>query len=442
MNRSERHARGYKPASESLETRVVLTSLKVIQAPHVQLLHNAFFGSLGYQLARPNAPVAPFAATSKPTFVDPSVAIIKGKNIAIGQSDYVAPNTILDASNGYLLIGTGSSIGSAANVQANPTKSTNGFGLIIGDSVLVGAGATLIGPGVIGASKGSAVQIGANAVIDQATIQPGAEVGALARVEPGIVIKTGFAVLPGADVTTQAEAQDPTLGKVVKITVPDSKVTARLTDTTALATGYTGLYQGQSATGPNAGTTSATVFNGSLAPVKGSSPAPGTLAGTTFSAGSPKFLAPANRFINPRGYTNPFYTFRLIGAVTFPKSDPFTVEQHVGKHTTIRADIDQPISIGAIGQIGEFVSIHGDRGSKITIGDNLDAGNHVVITGEGAVATSIGNDVSIGDESVVNSSTIGNGAQIGANVYIANSTIAPGQIVPAGSIIVNSKVVA
>ena len=61
---------------------------------------------------------------------------------------------------------------------------------------------------------------------------------ALARVEPGIVIKTGFAVVPGADVTTQAEAEDTALGKVVKITVPDTKVTARLTDfprTNALA---------------------------------------------------------------------------------------------------------------------------------------------------------------------------------------------------------------
>ena len=47
-----------------------------------------------------------------------------------------------------------------------------------------------------------------------AGVEAGAVVGALARVGPGVTVPSGMYVLPGANVTTNAEASQPSLGKV------------------------------------------------------------------------------------------------------------------------------------------------------------------------------------------------------------------------------------
>jgi len=434
MNRFDRRARHYRASTESLEARTVLSQT----APYVELLHNVLFGTLGSQPSRPNTPVAPFAATSNPTFFDPSGSIIAGNRMAFGTRDYVAPFAKLDARNGFIEVGSSTTIQDNATLIANPAKNTGGPGLILGDNVLIGAGATVIGPGQIGSPGGAAVSIGANAIIDRASVQAGAQVGALATVEPGVAILAGYRVLSGADVKTEAEATNPALGKVVIMTGADPILAQILTDNATLATGYTALYQGNSATGASPGTTATNVFNGSLAPVEGASQNPGAATVSFETAASPRFATFAGRL---RVYTSPFYRSRVIGAVTFTNNDPFTVERLVGRQTSIRGDEDQPITIGALGRIGDSVTIHGYRGGRITAGSNLILGTGAVLAATSAGNLVIGNAVSIGDHAVVNGSTIGTGANIGAFSSISNSTVPPGATIAPGTVLVNNRVV-
>ena len=53
-----------------------------------------------------------------------------------------------------------------------------------------------------------------------------AQLSALARVGPGVTVPGNMRVLPGANVTTNAEASTPALGKVVPITAADSTASA------------------------------------------------------------------------------------------------------------------------------------------------------------------------------------------------------------------------
>ena len=155
---------------------------------------------------------------------------------------------------------------------ANPAKFPGGPGLILGDNVLISAGASVLGPGQIGSPGGAATSIGANSVINNANVQAGAQVGALANVGPGVTILSGYRVLPGATVTTEAEATNPALGKVARLTGTDPVLTQILSDNVTLAAGYASLYQGNSATGASAGATVATVFNGQSRPCLGIEP--------------------------------------------------------------------------------------------------------------------------------------------------------------------------
>ena len=123
---------------------------------------------------------------------------------------------------------------------------------MIGGSVVIGFGATVLGPSTIGSYSGTSkpVSIGANALIDGATIEPGAIVSPLARVGPGVTVPSGYMVLPGADVTTNAEASNPKLGMVTPVTSSElATITKTLSANETLATGYVTLYQGNSATG-------------------------------------------------------------------------------------------------------------------------------------------------------------------------------------------------
>src|SRR5262249_54033562 len=80
--------------------------------------------------------------------------------------------------------------------------------VVIGDQVILAHNATIYGPATIGAPGGAPAFVGFNAIIDGATVQPGAMVSSLAKVAPGIVIPTGFKVLPGMYIQTQAQAED------------------------------------------------------------------------------------------------------------------------------------------------------------------------------------------------------------------------------------------
>ena len=165
--------------------------------------------------------VALLSARTNPatgTFIDPTAVIRGGRRFTIGSQDYVGPFVSLSAMNGAKI-----SMGNGSNLADNVVITAIGRGesVAIGDQVIVAHNATVEGPATIGAPGGAPTLVGFNAIIDGATVEAGAMVSGLAKVAPGIVIHTGFNVLPGMYVQTQAEADDPSLGKVVPVTAAD-----------------------------------------------------------------------------------------------------------------------------------------------------------------------------------------------------------------------------
>jgi carbonic anhydrase/acetyltransferase-like protein (isoleucine patch superfamily) len=468
MDRTKRR-RGYRPASEILEERTVLSGLV---APPVEFIHLGIYGSLGAQLARPNTPVAPYGATTTASFVDSSANIENGHHIVVGTTDYIAPWATLDGRRGIIEIGNASTVQDNATLVANTVAGNDTSGIIIGDNVYIAAGATVLGPSVIGAAHGGAnTEVGPGAVVNGAIISPGAEVGALAYVGPGVQVPAGYAVKPGAHVTTQAQASDPALGFVTKLTGTDTILANALADSASLAAqtagtgstafvGYTWLYQGQSATGASALSTSSTVFNGNLAVVEGVSPSPGfnfktttttnvtnaagavvgsftTPTTTTIASATPKFTNPANGHVT--GLSAPFYPGRIIGSVTFT-AGPLVIRPTIGFHDSIRFDEDVAGSIGAPAKLGRFVTIHPLRDGKVTIAAGLTTGDDVFLTADANGNLKIGSGVSVGSGSVLNGDTIGDNVVIGPDSYIVDSTIAAGTVIPAGTFEVKNVV--
>jgi len=439
-----------------MEGRLLLSRSTV---PPVNFNH-PYLHPLGVPLVRPNTPVAPYGALSTPvasskaSFIDPTVHIVNGNHVIINYRSFVGPFVTLDASSGFIKIGNGSSVLDNAVIQSNPQGVKNPTtSVIIGDNVSIGPGATVLGPSQISTFGTSLVtQIGPNALIDGATIMPGVIVGALARVGPGVTVPSGFEVLPGANVTTDAEASDPALGKVELTPAADyAAATQNVVNNQGLAAGYTTLYQGNSATGASPGVPASVtgVNNGNLAQVEGSSPEPGSAAtGLTF--------LPATQFIPvfpaPRGQQQPgqLYGFRarVIGQVIFHQQAR-QVAHHLGFHNSIRADLGQPITIGSITKTGNGVTINTPLASStttgtnglgpLTIDQNFQAGDGSVIQGAQGVSMNLGNNVNIGAGAVVVGTTIGPNSTVGPRAYLANSTFQANSNIPAGAIFINNQ---
>src|SRR5271157_5880366 len=300
-NRNSRRSVRFQPWNEVLETKQLLSGSSwppyVSNAELYSLLHDP----VGYPAVRPNTPVLPFGTAAKlATYIDPTAHIINGYAVIVGAPSFIAPYATLNAHGGIIKIGSGTVILDNSAIVANPLHPHTAPApqVSIGDHVLVLYGAQILGPSTIGA-YGSAVmptEIGPGALIDQANIEPGAIVSALARVGPGVTVPSRYLVLPGKNVTTNAEASDPALGMVRPVTSSDlTDISSKLTANQSLATGYNTLFQGQSATGADGFVPSTVtgVYNGNLATIEGASAEPGSAtASTAFlpPGASPKFL--------------------------------------------------------------------------------------------------------------------------------------------------------
>ena len=149
---------------------------------------------------RPNTPVLPYGIASKlATFIDPTSQINNGYAVIVGSPDFIAPYASLNAHGGIIKIGDDSDILDNASIVANPLHPHTAPApqVLIGNGVLVLYGAKIIGPSTVGAYGSSAAptEIGPGAVIDQANVEPGAIVSALARVGPGVTVPSGYVVL-------------------------------------------------------------------------------------------------------------------------------------------------------------------------------------------------------------------------------------------------------
>ena len=434
----------YRPSCERVEGRLLLSTV-----PHVSLRHPDLH-PLGFPAVRPNVPVLPYSANKAATFIDPSVGIVHGVHVIVGSHTLIAPYARLSAVTGLVKIGSGSAILDNATIISNPTHARRPTtSVLIGDFVAIGYGATVLGPSTIGVfgSSSQPTSVGANALIDGATIEPGAIVGSLARVGPGVTVPSGMYVKPGSNVTTNAEASNPALGKVTPVTASQiSSLTQQLLNDQALALGYTTLYQGDSSTGASLGVPANVkgVNNGYLPAVEGASSEPGSSNGVPFESKNP--ISPT--FLAPQGQQQPGDLFnfpaRVIGQVNFNQRAD-TVAGSLGRGDSIRADQGQPITFGSSLKLGNNVTIispldsaSASKKGKVTLYDNFQAGDNAVIEGGPKVNIAIGPNASIGAGAVILRSSLGLGSTIGARAYVADSTLPAHTVVPAGAIIIDN----
>ena len=482
----------FLPWGEGLEGRQLLNGSWPPYISHAELkalLHDP----TGNPVVRPNTPVLPFGmpvtvtstptftvtstpttnppftvtsgptaftVTSAPTFIDPTARIVNGYAVIVSTPGFIAPYSTLNAHGGAIKIGSGSVILDNASIVANPLHPHTAPAPVveIGNNVVIGYGAQVLGPSTIGAyGSAAATGIGPGAVIDQAIIAPGAYVSALARVGPGVTIPAGRLVLPGQTVANEGDLLDPT--KVVTIAgnplagqIRDELNQLRATNLT-LAAGYVQLYQGQSATGASPGVEAnvTTVFNGNLAAVEGAGQQPGSPTAAT------PFLPPgrgptyfSHRHDQVQGLLRSFRA-RATGRVVF-KTRAGQLAHRLGRSNSIRADQGQPpiaaqqINIGSIAHTGFGVTISAPLSgtqtgassgtSSFTIGQNFQAGTGAVILG--GPGRSIGDNVSIDAGAVVDGSSLRSGTTVGAGAYVLNfgtdkSNLLPTNI-PAGTI--------
>lgn len=470
----------FRPGLEPVEGRLLLSRAGALGP----------FGFLnnppGYHLVRPNTPVAPFGAPlATATFVDPTARIHNGNHVVVGQKTYVGPYAALDATYGFIKIGTGSEVLDDAFVTSTPpAQRPNPTGVLIGDKVSIGFGAQVNGPATVGAYGAAAkpTGVGPNAVVDGAVIAPGAVVGALAYVGPGVTVPAGTYVKPGASVASDADLADPAKASAVPATVL-ADLTTELARGAALANGYAFLYQGQSATGANPGVDPSVsgIFNGDLAAVLGTSQEPGPASptaptGITFepSRTGPKFPGPHNPQVEG---LLPNFPARITGDARFA-ARAHSVAHHLGKLNAFRADQGQPIQFADAPSTGRAVVVNSPLGGTtttttitgnptttvvggkttltlanavtttasvttggVTVGANFQAGDHAVVLGGPAGPYAIGDDVTVGASAVVSRSTLGAGVSVGAKSYVFNSRVAANTAIPPGTILINNQVV-
>jgi carbonic anhydrase/acetyltransferase-like protein (isoleucine patch superfamily) len=333
----------------------------------------------------------------------------------IGTQDYVAPFATLNALHGGTI-----TIGNASNVQDSVKISAIGpqASVVIGDQAILAHNATILGPATIGAPGGAPAFVGFNAIIDGATVQPGAMVSSLAKVAPGIVIPTGFKVLPGMFIQTQAEAQDIDLGKVAKVEMDDLIF---MNNVIHVNESFAEGYSEQALQSPSS------VFGiGPNPPTPPFSP----VSVTPVLAGVPTL--------------DPTFRDRIIGAV-FMTDSRSQLKRVVGHADSLRGDEATPFLIGKIAHMANHVTIHGLEFSNLVSGHGDSFGFHSVIHGgtdsgqSPNETTVIGSGVRVQNWAVVFRSTIGDNCVIGAYAYVDGSQLAPGTVVPRGAIIVNNQ---
>jgi carbonic anhydrase/acetyltransferase-like protein (isoleucine patch superfamily) len=335
------------------------------------------------------------------SFVDPTVTL--GPDTQLGRVVYVAPFARL---NGRVRIG------SESNVQDNVTLDGD---VTVGDKVILAHGCSVVGTSRVGASGGLPAFVGFNARVDGATVEPDAMVGIRARLGPGLTLHSGRKILPGRNVTTQAEADDPALGKVAPVT-PEDRVFMGgvLTVNRDLAVGYVQME----------------AFRPSY--VRGVGPDPS-------SPLNPEQIFPT---LGGQQVADPSFRNRIIGDLVM--ADPLGIlASKMGFRDSIRADEGGPFRFGTLASMGDEVTVHALEDSEITVGNNFRVGRHAVIHGgedhhlTPAAITTIGDNVSVGDEGVVFASVIGENCTIGDGAIVANTQLPANTVVPPKTIMIS-----
>jgi len=393
-----------------------------------------------------NRPVCPASAPAKTaSFLDPTARVTAPTHIELGPEVYVGPFAqLLAASDADIVFGAESNIQdnvvvrartvrSAATAQAQRSAGLRA-GIRTGERVILAHGSSVVGParlGVVsdrtppGADSGVFVSFGA--LVDGAILERDSGLSALSRIGPGLRLKTGLIVLPGKNVRTQAEAQDPALGKVRPITQADRLFNAGVVEVNVgLAREYSVLARQK----PSA--------------VRGINVDPG---GNAFDRARDEPRVESALCTGPK-VVRPDFRNRIIGDACFEDSVA-RLDARMGSSISIRADEGGPFGIGPITTMGNRVVFHALEGSDLRVGSRITYGSGAIVHGGGRPSTNattgladptiIGNDVRLGNGSVVFRSFLGNRTQLGERSAVVGTVTGVGARVPARTIFVQNK---
>jgi len=347
-------------------------------------------------------------------FADPT-ARMRG-DITLGDEVYVGPFATLVAETGRKI-----EIGAESDVQDNVTLEATKGDIILGEKVILAHGATVKGAAEFGehgkcpvaTDKHCPSFAGFNSEVDGGTVEVDAMVGHLARLAPGLTLKSGLKILPGKNVTTQAEAEDTSLGKVAAVTQADRDFMAGVIEVNVqFAVQYAHLTPGET-TGINAD------------------------PGTTFNPGK-QFPTLLGSFTQDPSFRN-----RIIGNVLLSNSVT-QLDDLMGSRISLRADEGSPFIIGALRSIGSNATFHALEHTEVFIAGNARIESGSLVHGGpnsfNSNTTTAGFGFQLGAKAVFFASRIGGLGRIGYKSAIlstdfgtvANTRIGDCQIYNAG----------
>lgn len=375
-----------------------------------------------------NRPVCPAGAIAQDaTFIDPTATLLNASNITLGKHIYIAPFVEINPGKGMKGTAAGVTIGEKTNLQDNVVL--NGSGIALGDEVILAHGARVNGPAMIGhdavAGAHNAAFIGFNSLVDRGNVEPDAMVLHLARVAPGITVRAGRVVLSGKNVTTQAQADDPALGKVIPITdglriFMDGVLHVNET----FAREYTNLYYNNPSN------------------VKGINYDPSD--GGALPSFNPTRDLPTLAGVGTR---DPSYRNRIIGNVVMSDSKSNLNNTYlVGSRISLRADEGEPFHVGEIERMSDRTTFHALEHTGIQLHDDITYGMRSIVHGGASAATAnnphsettVGDHSKIGNYAVVFRSTLGDDVKIGCGSLVDGATLANDTVIPARTIIINA----
>ncbi len=384
-----------------------------------------------------NRPVCPAASVAaEASFIDPTVVMRYPSKISLGKQTYLGPFAELNASG---LI----QIGEKTNLQDNVTISGTG-NVTLGDEVILAHGAQVRAPAVLGAHGAQtatvahkAVFLGFNSLIDGANMEADSMVLHLARVAPGITVRSGKVILSGKNITTQAQADDPALGKVIPITDALRKfMEGVLHVNTTFAQEYTNLSR-----------TSASAL-------RGINVDPGQ-SEHSHEIFNPYRDTPVLAGVNTIA---PSYRNRIIGKVRMADNFSKVNGSAYGNKIALRADEGEAFDLGRVTSMADRTTFHALEFNAIKAGNDVMYGFRSVVHGGESEATKleavphlastgslpptkaltvIGDKVQIGNYAVVFKSAIGNNVKIGCGSLVEASKLPAGTVVPSRTIVQN-----
>lgn len=376
------------------------------------LFRTASLTTLGSLLLASGIAVA--AGTAGPSFTDPTARLSGGTAITRGALVYIGPFAALTAANGNKI-----SIGDASNVQDNVTVDATRGSVALGNEVILAHGATVRSGSIIGKS-GTCPSAAAycpsfvsfNATVDGGTIEKDAMVSALARVGPGVTIPSGRKVLPGKNVTTNAQ--------VAAKTVPVSEADrVFMHDVVHVNTSFAETY------------TALAAENAS------------NVRGVNYDPGNSDFNPLRNLpTLAGKATRNPNFRNRIIGDVRMHDALD-DLDDAMGNSISLRADEGEPFEVGSIASMDDRVTFHALEHSHLHLGDEGKYGARSIVHG-GATphenTTITGDNFELGDGAVFFRSRIGADSRVGSRSVIQDSDLPAGTEIPSNTIILGNAV--